>query len=188
MAYYTYGNTLIPNTTAKANDVKDEFVKIETAFANLASVFTGGSGAKVDLSAAQTVADTSNDEILWDNESRDTHDIHAPVYFKQRLTVPSGVSVVCLKASVSLVPASAPTSTAACTLAIHKNGSAAPTAATLFSLVNGAVVVQTFNIDTSYIDVSPGDYFVAKLKNQCGVSVNIGNTALNSYFAMELLK
>ena len=30
MAKYTYGNTLIPNTTAKANDVKEEFQKVET--------------------------------------------------------------------------------------------------------------------------------------------------------------
>lgn len=36
--YYTYGNTLIPNTTASANDVKAEFQKIETGLNKLPTV------------------------------------------------------------------------------------------------------------------------------------------------------
>lgn len=140
-------------------------------------------GALVTRSADQTAANyTATAAIPFDSEVRDTDGIHSNTVNNTRLTVPSGVTLVRLKAMLRLA-------NVAGDLWLHmlfgKNGG------TPDFVGNGRLLTEVgngspaLNICSALLEVAPGDYFEVFLNVETDTSISV---QAMSWFEMEIVK
>ena len=144
-----------------------------------------GRGTLVNHSTGQVVATSTDTHLLWDTEQYDTDTIHDTSTNTQRLTVPSGVSLVRVSGFV-VFPFN---STGIRALAISKNDETGT-----YTVPIGSVVLQeparsstshSLLVTSAVLSVSPADYFTLYAYQTSG-----GNLTLltQSWFSMEIIK
>jgi hypothetical protein len=143
-------------------------------------------GALVTKVAQQSGANYSGGgagvAIAWDSEVYDTDSIHDPVTNNTRLTVPSGVTKVRLRANVDMSSVSASSDTV---IWFHKNGATA--AGLPRQRLNAGVTVPSHNISSAVLSVTAGDYFeVVIFASDTSIDIRIADGA--SWFAMEIVE
>jgi hypothetical protein len=142
----------------------------------------GGSfvGAMVKKSADETGANyTTATAVAWNTEVYDTDAFHDTVTNNSRLTIPSGVSKVNVRATIRVNNVTGNTLTQ---VAIRKNGSAD---------YDGAASQDTSNANTTRditvcglaIPVTPGDYFEAYLFQITDTAIDV--VAARSSFSIQ---
>lgn len=137
-------------------------------------------GAVVKKSADQTAADYSTaTAVAWNAEISDTDTIHNNATNNTRLTVPSGVTRVRLKANLELANVTADTWTK---IKIRKNAAAFDGQGTA-SVETGDTTVY-INAESAEVTVVGGDYFDVTLQTE---DTSIDVVAAGSWFAMEII-
>lgn len=140
-------------------------------------------GALVKKSTNQTTANYSAGvAVAWDAEAYDTDTIHDNSTNNTRLTVPSGVSYVRLKAQANLDLVTAGSDTY---YQITKNGSATYDGFTQVNLDLQSIAQTTAPIASPVLAVTAGDYF--EFKVFCA-DTSVTVLANGSWFAMEIVE
>lgn len=138
-------------------------------------------GARVRKAADQTAANyVSGAAVAWDTESYDTDGFHDNVTNNTRLTVPAGVTKVCVTGCIY-----ATLSNGTSQVQLRKNGVSSGDA---FANQNAAAIGGTTDgnqAETGIVDVSTGDYFELFYINSDS-SVTIDST--RSWFQIEVIQ
>ncbi len=138
-------------------------------------------GALVKKSANQSIPNAVGTYLTFDQEEYDTHAIHDNVTNNSRLTVPADVTRVQLTANVYWDT----NSTGYRVLTIHKNGTFYQgNPQTRSRPVSGTQ--HAVNIQSPVLEVSPGDYFEAKVTHTGGGALNL-RTGSNTWFSMSII-
>lgn len=140
----------------------------------------GFRGALVYHSTGQSISGTTDTVLTWDTAAYDTDGCWT-ISTPTRLTVPAGVSKVRVSASVSMA------ASGSTYFEIRKNATGAGAGAA-FPGKAAQAISTTFNIDTqvatAVIDVTPGDWFDAKLYKTSGTATA---RAQHSWLSMEIV-
>jgi hypothetical protein len=137
------------------------------------------SGAVVKKAADQTAANYVGGVLVaWDSEVHDVGGWHDNVTNNTRLTVPSGVSRVRLKAQMLTTLT---TSSDIRLLALRKNGAAITPDISPWFVMNNATTNS--QVVSPVLDVTPGDYFELSFLVNTDTSVTV--VATQSWFAIE---
>lgn len=138
-------------------------------------------GARVRKAADQTAANyVSGAAVAWDTESYDTDGFHDNVTNNTRLTVPAGVTKVCVTGCIY-----ATLSNSTSQVQLRKNGVSSGDS---FANQNAATIGSTVDgnqAETGIVDVSTGDYFELFYINSDS-SVTIDST--RSWFQIEVIQ
>jgi hypothetical protein len=140
-------------------------------------------GATVYRASPQSIATSFSTTLLWTHELYDTDSIHSIVTNTSRLTVPTGVSFVRVKAQVTWTLISS----GELLLYIVKNG-AAFIGQPLSSVIANGILGQSQSITSSILPVSSGDYFEACVAQYSGTNKDCCLDQYRSWFALEILK
>lgn len=171
--FYTVGIKKATAAQVQAGTASDVFITPEN--------FKPGTGALCYVSSAATISDNVNYIVAFDGEAYDDLSLHSAG--DSRLTVPSGTKRVRLYANIALGTASAGTYQ----IAIFKNGSSNYPGGPIIDTATTTTAPTRWNLSTSPLDVSGGEYFEVNVIQVTGSNNTIatGNT---SWFAMEIIK
>jgi len=144
----------------------------------------GFKGALVSASLDQTITSGANTALVWDTEGYDTSSIHDNVTNNTRLTVPSGITKVKLKASVTF----AGDTTGTRKIYIWKNSLSTHYVGKGYSTEDSPVSTGTYlHTSTSVLEVIAGDYFEAFVAQTSGGDLD-AIAANVTWFAMEIIE
>ena len=159
----TVGQTQITNA-----NITDE----RTGFARLVG------GAKATKTAGQSLADATYTPLTWDSEAYDTASIHDNVTNNSRLTVPTGVTRIRIRANIGFSSGTAGVRS----VSLYKNGGTQ-------IQVNVVNVVASYNmwvpLVSDLLTVTGGDYFTIEALQSNGGALSILNTL--TWFEMEIV-
>lgn len=138
-----------------------------------------------DANSTQVTAGASSGAVVgFDSEAYDTDTIHDTSTNNSRLTVPSGVTRVKLKAKVQAKV----TSGTDIQIYFYKNGSNAFAGNATSSNV-GSTAYDYFPIETPTITVAATDYFEIYVYSDDDVlTVNHASSGYSTWFAMEIIE
>lgn len=132
---------------------------------------------------SQSIADSTFTVITFPSELRDTDGFHDPVTNNSRLTIPSGVSKVTLRASLRF----AANATGFRAMQIKKNGgSVAGMGYADIPAVNGNITVLA--TETAVLDVIEGDYFEVEAYQTSGGNLNLENNDNFVWFSIDVVE
>ena len=142
-------------------------------------------GAFVRLSAAISIANSTNTIIDWDSEDYDTSTIHDTVTNPSRLTVPAGVTRIKLHAQICFDA----NATGVRRVLIYKYG-AEWVRQPYVNIAAPATGPGIIIISSPAYTVSATDYFTVAVLQSSGGALNLagGNSNPSSYFAMEIIE
>jgi hypothetical protein len=140
-------------------------------------------GALVRHSVNVSIPNNTATTLPMDTEDRDTDAIHDTVTNTGRLTVPSGVTQVRLRANVHFATAAAAGSFRQ--MQLQKNG----------VQVQGGFVAQTpgttaaaiLNGQSALLDVVAGDFFTVVVQQDSGSAINVV-AGVDTWFEMEIVR
>jgi len=167
-------------TSAQAWSAGDNFTHVLTAgtIEELEAAINHR-GALVRRASAQSIPNGVVTAVNWDTEDYDTDGIHDNATNNERLTVPSGVSKVKLFAYQEW----AAYTVGHRIMSLSKNGAS-------YVVVDERTAGIGFGrgaLATPAMDVTPGDYFIARVYQSAGGSWNFNDSG-DAYFAMEIIK
>lgn len=137
-------------------------------------------GAVVKKTADQTAADYSTAAVVaWTGEISDTDTIHDNATNNSRLTVPTDVTRVKLKANIELANLTADTWAA---IKIRKNAAAFDGQGS--AIVETGSTIAYLNAESAVVTVTAGDYFDVTLQAE---DTSIDVVAAGSWFSMEIV-
>ena len=188
----TQSLSTISDVTASAAELNDlagnavdasDFTKLSqvTASATELSLLTGITtsdlnfrGALVFLDTNQSILDSTSTDINFDQESYDTSSIHDNIVSNERLTVPFGVTKVCLSARCTFQ-----SSNANLEIWISKNGAISYTGLSSDSWTNtvGILGGNAKTINSPVLTVIAGDYFSLTVRHDEGFAINVTGEA-----------
>lgn len=137
-------------------------------------------GALINKSAGGSIPSGSWTSLTFDTEQYDTDAWHSTVTNTDRLTVPSGVSKVRLCAQAGW----ASSATGARGLRIIKNADSAPAIGLPNLFLPGQTGGNSLNVQSSVIDVTPGDYFRLQAYQASGAGLDL---LTPTWFAIEVV-
>lgn len=136
-------------------------------------------GARVKITAPESIANATPQIIDWDSEDRDTHSIWS-LGSPSRLTVPNGVKQVRVSCGIRW----ASNSTGERYVEIIKNGTDA--AQGLSKDRRPSQSTSDVALSTSVMDVNPGDYFEVRVFQNSTASLDI-QSAQATWFQLEII-
>lgn len=140
-------------------------------------------GALVSKNNAQSVPDNTNAAVSWETEEYDTDSIHDNATNNSRLTVPTGVTRVILRANIKW----AANATGRRNTVILKNGlSFAGAPAVEQQAPTGPASVGQ-NLVSAPVLVTATDFFEVSVVQTSGGNLNI-NLGTESWFSMEVIE
>jgi len=142
----------------------------------------GFRGCLVKPTVVFSVPDSTDSWIPFDDEEYDTDGIHDTVTNNDRLTVPAGVTKVKITGHIQF---SSTSTVGRRTLEIVKNTSTIPSGVSLENKAASAAGTTPCNVFSATLEVTGGDYFRLRARQDSGISLN---TFTTSWFAMEIIE
>ena len=177
-------NILSSNTTATTQSAGDNSTKLATT-AYVDEAAPNFKGCLVTFSSDFTLATSTNDELTFNTEAYDTDSIHDNATNNTRLTVPTGITRIKLKAFVEW-EANSNTSGTRITQ-ILRNGTTIWTGTVIEHENNPPSLKAVYhNLITPVITVIATDYFEIRIWQDSGVNFTINSTT--TWFAMEIIE
>lgn len=144
----------------------------------------GFDGASAFANSAFNIPNNTETAIPLDAESFDTKSFHDNSTNNTRITIPTGVSRVCLTGQITMANASAGT---VVQLRIDLNDTGGAPAATKHIPVTGSGL-EVLNLSTGPIDVVSGDFFELKTLQDTGGVLAITTGSVKTFLNIEVLE